>query len=173
MTAKAADRQDQKGRALRPFFALALVAAVLGCSASDARVAGGRSAGRLLPPATLGCDRNHLTSWSGVVSGYRREAARTWLQVSTDEDTVEQTSIEHPGQPNASAHYLLWGAPFTALDWPKIERATGVLIDGTRAVVWVCDDGKTAPVVDWQPRRDSETPQSAPANPNATAALAR
>ena len=143
-----------KGRALRPFFACSLAVALLGCSNIGAQEPSPRSAGRLRPPATLTCDINHLTSWSGVVSGYRRDSQSTWLQISTDDDTVEQTTIEHAGQPDASAHYLLWQEPFTAADWKKIEKSKGVLIKGMRAIAWICDDGKTAPVIDWQPAQD-------------------
>jgi len=139
---------------MRPFFACSLAIGLLGCTAIGAQEPAMRSAGRIRPPATLTCDINHVTSWSGVVTGYRRESESTWLQISTDADTVEQTTIEHVGQPDASAHYLLWQAPFTANDWPKIEKSEGVLIEGMRAIAWICDDGKTAPVIDWQPARD-------------------
>ena len=108
-------------------------------------------AGRLRPPASLACDRNHLTSYTGAVSGYRREADRTWLEISTDEDTVEAVTVEHAGQPDASAHYLLYGQAFTGNDWTAIEATKGKLIDDMRATAWVCDDGVTAPVIDWQP----------------------
>ena len=110
----------------------------------------GRS-GRLRPPATLACDRNHLTSYTGAVSGYRRDADQTWLEISTDEDTVEAVTVEHAGQPDASAHYLLRGEAFTANDWAAIEAAKGKLVENMRATAWVCDDGATAPVIDWQP----------------------
>lgn len=113
-----------------------------------------RGVGRIAPPAAITCDPNHLTAWFGVVSGYRRGRTQTWLRISTDYDTVEQTTLDHAGAADASVHYLLWGAPFTAKDWPAVEQAPGRLLRGMRAVVWVCDDGKTAPVVDWQPARE-------------------
>lgn len=158
---------------------LCLAAAVAGCSTPDAqprpapagavqapaaqqpampntaeRPASGRGGGRIAPPAAITCDPNHLTAWFGVVSGYRRDSKQTWLRISTDYDTVEQTTLDHAGAADASAHYLLWGAPFAAKDWPSIEQSPGRLIKDVRAVVWVCDDGKTAPVVDWQPARE-------------------
>lgn len=107
--------------------------------------------GRLRPPTTLACDRNHLTSYTGAVSGYRRGADQTWLEISTDEDTVEAVTVEHAGQPDASAHYLLRGQAFTANDWTAIEATKGKLVDDMRATAWVCDDGVTAPIIDWQP----------------------
>jgi len=143
-----------KGRALRPFFACSLAIGLLGCTAIGAEEPAMRDEGRIRPPASLTCDANHLTSWFGVVSGYRREDKQTWLQISTDYDTVEQLTIDHAGQPDASAHYLLWQEPFTAADWNKIEKSKGVLIEGMRAIAWICDDGKTAPVIDWQPAQD-------------------
>jgi hypothetical protein len=137
---------------VRPFFAC--VIGLLCCTAVVAAEPATRSAGRIRPPATLTCDINHVTSWSGVVSGYLPLPKTTWLQISTDDDTIEETTIDHDGKPDASAHYLLWGEPFTATDWPKIEKSKGMLIKGIRAVAWICDDGKTAPVIDWQPPQD-------------------
>lgn len=106
--------------------------------------------GRLRPPP-LACDPNHLTSWRGVVSGYRRGEHETWLQISTDYDTVESTTLEHSDAADASGFYLFNGQPFTAADWSAIESAPGVLREGMRATAWVCDDGVTPPVIDWQP----------------------
>jgi hypothetical protein len=92
-----------------------------------------------------------LTSWTGAISGYRRSENHTWLQVSTDYDTLEQTTIEHEGHLDSTAHYLLWGKHFTENDWTLIENSAGALIEGMRATVWVCGGGVTPPVVDWQP----------------------
>lgn len=139
---------------MRPFFVLGVVIGLAGCSASSAREPATRNAGRLMPPSAITCDRNQLTSWSGVVSGYRRSAASTWLKISTDDGTVEALTIEHSDQSDASTHYLLRGQPFTAQDWKRIEQSTGLLIDSMRAVAWVCSDGKTAAVIDWQPPGD-------------------
>ena len=138
---------------MRPFFACCLAASLLGSTNIGAAEPARRSAGRLRPPATLTCDINHVTSWSGVVTGYRRKSESTWLRISTDDNTVEQTTIDHAGQPDASAHYLLWQQAFTAKDWKRIEKSKGKLIKGMRAIAWICDDGKTAPVIDWQPAR--------------------
>jgi hypothetical protein len=135
-----------------PFLACCIAASLLCGSAGSAGQEATPGGGRLRPPEAITCDRNHLTSWSGVVSGYRRENKQTWLQVNTDEDTVEQIMLDHHGEKDASAYYLIGQQKFTKKDWPKIERFKGMLITGTRAVVWVCDDGKTAPVVDWQPQ---------------------
>jgi hypothetical protein len=149
---------------MRPRLAAALAVASLlpGC-ASSGPPAADRSTGavpgaerptaRIAPPAAVSCDPNHLTAWFGVVSGYRRDRQHTWLRIDTDYDTVEQLTLDHGGQPDASARFLVWGERFTAADWPRIETAPGVLAKGMRATAWMCDDGATAPVIDWQPVR--------------------
>ena len=159
-----ATSQELKGRLVRPFFFGCVGAGLLGCAAMTAQEtplpgaaqsdAPAQSSGRLRPSPALACDRNNLTSYSGVVSGYRREKDSTWIEISTDEDTVEGVTVPHDGKGGASSHYWLWGAPFTAADTTRIEKSPGVLVDGIRAVAWVCDDGKTPPVIDWQPIRD-------------------
>jgi hypothetical protein len=149
-----------KGRLVRPFL-FALLAASSGAGATPADRGGdpGRttaapsvraSEGRLRPPP-LDCDRNHLTSWRGRVSGYRRDGKATWLQISTDDDTVEEATLAVPAPPVAPATYRLNGAAFTAQDWPRIETADGHSTAGLRATAWVCDDGVTPTVIDWQP----------------------
>ena len=105
---------------------------------------------RLRPPP-LACDRNELTSWRGVVSGYRRGDHESWLQISTDDDTVEEATLAHPDAPDASAFYRFNGQPFTAADRNAIESAPGTLRAGMRATAWICLDGVTPPVIDWQP----------------------
>ena len=142
-------QQQPKGRLVRPFVFAGVVAGLLGCTAMAAQ-----DSGRLRPSPQLACDRNNLTSYSGLVSGYRRDKDSTWIQISTDEDTVEPVTVPHDGQADASSHYWLWGAPFTAADTAQIEKSPGALVDGIRAVAWVCEDGKTPPVIDWQPNRD-------------------
>jgi hypothetical protein len=157
-------QQHPKGRLVRPFVFACVVVGLLGCTAmaaqesptTDASTQAEASApaGRLRPSPSLACDRNNLTSYSGVVSGYRVDPDNTHFEISTDEDTVEALAVDHDGQADGRAHYLLWGAPFTAADFAQIEKSPGVLIDGIRVVAWVCEDGKTPPVIDWQPKRD-------------------
>ncbi len=157
--------QELKGRLVRPFLFACLAGAGVGCSAmaeQDTRAAvpnaspkaAAPAGGRLRPSPALACDPNHLTSYSGVVSGYRRDNDSTRIQIDTDEDTVEVVTVAHVGKADAATHFQLWGAPFTAGDFARIETSAGVLIDGMRAIAWVCDDGKTVPVIDWQPKRD-------------------
>ena len=134
---------------MRPFLIGALTFAAWGLLPAPELAMG--AGGRMRAPAAITCDRNQLTSYSGRVSGYRPGTSRTWLQISTDEDTLEALNIEHAGQPDASARYLLRGEAFPAAGLSSIESRPGKLIVGMRAVAWVCLDGKTAPLIDWQP----------------------
>jgi len=69
----------------RFLIAVALLASLSVCTHAPAQT---RMAapGRLAPPA-LACNRNQLTSWSGVVTGYTRNPASTTISVETDWDT--------------------------------------------------------------------------------------
>jgi len=133
---------------------LAALLPVSACNWAESAQDAPRDGGRLAPLPAVTCDRNQLTSWFGVVSGYRRESASTWLQISTDYDTVEEVTLTHPHQPDAAGFYRLWGEPFQEHDWSAIEQTPGVLVAGMRATAWICEDGQTPPLIDWQPARD-------------------
>jgi hypothetical protein len=146
---------------VRPFLLLGAATGLLGCTSAastpsppaaaiDAAGAPPASAGRLRPPV-LACDRNQLTSWQGRVTGYRRDRASTWLQISTDEDTVEDTTLATAAPPAAPTAYRIDGVAFAESDWARLETADGTLRDGMRAIAWVCKDGVTPPVIDWKP----------------------
>jgi hypothetical protein len=139
--------------ATRALPVLLLSGFLLSCN-GPAEDGGGQHAGHLAPPPGVTCDRNHLTSWTGRVSDYQRDEQSIWIEISTDEHTVESTTIDHRGFQDASTHFLLWGQPFRGSDWTAIEATPGILIDGMRATVWVCDDGKTPAVIDWRPDRN-------------------
>ena len=119
-----------------------------------ARQAPAASKGRVAPPSILSCDRNQLTAWIGIVTVYRRESDYTTIEISTDSETVERTTLTHVADDDASARYLLWGEDFAATDWDLIEESPGVLVANIRATAWICEDGVTAPVIDWQPPRN-------------------
>jgi len=147
----------EKGRASRPFSLLAglwLATGTLAVAAAAPapRIAAPPPAGnaRLAAPA-LACDRSHLTVWPGRVTGYARHKASTWLRIATDDDTVESTTLRHAGEASAARYYRLNGAPFTAADFARIESKPGKLRAGMRARAWICEDGVTPPVIDWQP----------------------
>ena len=106
--------------------------------------------GRLAPPAQVQCDRNQLTSYSGTVSTFDRQADTTHIEITTDWGSVEAFALPHPdGGPEQ--HFLLWGEPFKAEDWAQIEVEPGQLAEGLQAIVWVCEDESIMPVVDWRP----------------------
>lgn len=106
--------------------------------------------GRLRPPP-LACDINQTTSWTGRVTGYRRDAKGLWFRIATDEDTVEEATLAGRTQADWAKQFLLRRTTFNPGDWSRIEQAPGVLIDGMRATAWICEDGTTPPVIDWQP----------------------
>jgi hypothetical protein len=106
--------------------------------------------GRLRPPP-LACDINQTTSWTGRVTGYRRDAKGLWFRIATDEDTVEEATLAGRTQADWAKQFLLRRTTFNAGDWSRIERKPGVLIEGMRATAWICEDGRTPPVIDWQP----------------------
>lgn len=104
--------------------------------------------GRLAPPAAVSCDRNKLTSYSGIVRTYERSADKTTLVIETDADTVERVTLRHSaGDP--LRWFLIDGTPATPADWNRIEVSRGRLHDGMGVTAWVCEDGTT--VVDWRP----------------------
>jgi hypothetical protein len=104
-----------------------------------------------MPPPTVSCDRNQLTSYSGVVTAYQRQPGATRLSIHTDWDTDESVVLYHAGSDDPSPLFLLSGRPFTASDWRRIESTPGILVSGMRATAWVCGDGKTPSLVDWRP----------------------
>jgi hypothetical protein len=98
-------------------------------------------------PESFSCDRNRLTSYTGIVRTYRRQVGSTTLTIRTDYDTTEEVSLKHPGTDDPSGFFRMLGEPFTSADWSRIESRKGVLRDGTRASAWVCADGRV--MVDW------------------------
>lgn len=105
---------------------------------------------RVAPPEAVGCPRDKLTLFSGVVISYRRAVGITTLRIRTDWATVESVRLSHPGSKDPSARFLIEGAPFTATDWARVESSSGKLRPAMRAAAWVCSDG-SQPLIDWQP----------------------
>lgn len=118
--------------------------------AADAAPAASRG-GRLAPPVGLACDRNDLTSFAGVVSSYQRRNNRTRLIMKTDDGTTETFTLPTAKQAALQKRFLMVGGGFTAPDWRRIEARAGVLVPGTRAIVWVCSAAKRSVTVDWRP----------------------
>ena len=109
------------------------------------------SARRMMPPSAVSCDRNQLTSYSGVVTAYQRQPGMTRLSIHTDWDTDESIELHHAGSEDPSRQFLLSGRPFATSDWQRIESAPGILNTGMRATAWVCGDGEIPTLIDWQP----------------------
>ena len=104
---------------------------------------------RLRPPAVLHCDRNQLTSYTGALSAYTRSRDATRIGIHTDEGTDEAVLLAHPGADPVAA-FLADGRAFEKDDVSKLESAPGVSRPGLRLTAWVCLDGRTPPVIDWQ-----------------------
>jgi hypothetical protein len=102
-----------------------------------------------MAPEQVRCDRNQLTSYFGKVTAYKRGKVRVWLRIATDYDTVEEVTAIDPAEKDPANLFLYQGRAFTAADWRRIESKPGVLRKGTRATAWVCRDGKTPPLIDW------------------------
>ncbi len=84
--------------------------------------------GRLRPPDDVGCDRNELTSYTGVVTNYTRTNGKITVTIDTDDGTKESAAY--------AESRLRWrGAEFTPEHWKQIEKGK------TRAVAWVCSKG--------------------------------
>ena len=125
---------------MRPCFFVLLGLALATPAFAQARPA----AGRIMPPAGASCPRNDLTSYFGHVVGYRRTRDSVWLRIATDYDTVEEVTA-----PADTRRFQYQGRPFTAKDWPRIERKPGVILAGTRVTAWVCGDGRHPVLLDW------------------------
>lgn len=105
---------------------------------------------RHVPPTAVVCDRGQLTLYKGVVSGYKRTPGSISITVSTDWGTEEDIVIDS-GSNAFEPYFLLFNRPFREQDWPLIEERAGKLRPGVRAIAWICLDGVTLPVIDWQP----------------------
>lgn len=103
------------------------------------------------PPASLKCTRDHLTAFQGRILDYTRGKQDMSLRVRTDEETTESFSLKWAASEKPETWFLLRGEAFKADDWKLIESGPGKLLDGTRIIVWVCDDG-SKPVFDWRPK---------------------
>lgn len=101
--------------------------------------------GRLMPPESLRCERNDLTSYAGLATRYSRTKQEIRVTIETDAGTRETVTAPVTGT------NLLNGVAFAETDWHTIESSPGVLRSGIRVIAWVCLDGKTPPVLDWRP----------------------
>jgi hypothetical protein len=135
---------------LKKFSAAVMFCAALFISSSA------HAQGRLMPPESVKCDANHLTSFTGKILSYRRGPGRVSLRVRTDEETTESFTLRFKKSEDAARWFLLRGEPFKQSDWTLIERRRYQLRPHMRATVWVCDDGSN-PIVDWRPGERGRT----------------
>lgn len=105
---------------------------------------------RIAPPAGLVCDRNQLTSYNGIVSVYSRSPESISITISTDWGTEESVAIQQE-EGEFEPYFLLFSRPFSEEEWSLIEEKPGKLLPNVRATAWICLDGVTLPVIDWQP----------------------
>ena len=119
------------------------------------------SSQRLRPPASLKCSRDHLTAYQGRVLDYRRGKQDITLRVSTDEGTTESVSLKWAASEKPETWFLLRGEAFKDDDWKRIESGPNKLVDGTRIIAWVCDDG-SKPVLDWRPKEAGSLSRATP-----------
>jgi hypothetical protein len=113
-----------------------------------------------MPPASLTCDRNHTTSFTGRITAYSRTSRRILIRVRTDEQTTEQFTIRLERGEDAARKFLFQGEAFKAGDWKKIERMRGVLKPRMRAIIWACRDDKDdihAELIDWRPNETEDS----------------
>jgi hypothetical protein len=125
-------------------------AAVMLCAAVLAVSSAARAQGRLMPPESVKCDPNHLTSFTGKILSYSRKPGRVSLSMRTDEATTESFTLRFRKHEDAARWFLMRGEPFGRTDWAVIERRRYQLRPRMRATVWVCDDGSN-PTIDWRP----------------------
>ena len=133
----------------RSLLVLSLGVGVFSLAGVDARP--DRPIQRVRPPASLKCTRDHLTAFQGRILSYTRGKQDISLRVRTDEETTESFSLKWAASEAPETWFLMRGEGFKAGDWKLIESAPGKLLDGTRIIVWVCDDG-SKPVFDWRPK---------------------
>ena len=99
--------------------------------------------GRYMPPPAVQCDRNQLTSYTGEVTRYTRQAGKISMKLKTDEQIVQAVSLRPDDK------LLLNAREMQKDDWKLVEVREGKLRPGMRATVWFCRGGR--PVLDWQP----------------------
>ncbi|MGS2719611.1 hypothetical protein [Paraglaciecola aestuariivivens] len=105
---------------------------------------------RLLVPDYVSCERNHLTSWVGFVSKFKLTENKLEISIATNEQTLEQLTLEFSSEAELLTHFYLNGEKFSPSDWQSITTSDKQLIAKTRAVVWICLDDSKPPVINWR-----------------------
>lgn len=134
-----------------PLFLVPLLISSANAQKKTTLPVGDQSVGqRTAPPSAVVCDRNQLTSYNGIVSGYNRTPESVSITISTDWGTVESVAINQVNG-EFERYFLMFSRPFSEEDWPLIEAGPGELLPNVRATAWICLDGATPPQIDWQP----------------------
>jgi hypothetical protein len=113
-----------------------------------------RQGRRLMPPPDLGCDVNHVTSFTGRVLSYSRRADQIFIRVRTDEATTEEFTIPYSQAQEIAKRFKLNGQPLGQNGLAKIESRWKRDKRSVRATVWACYDKDwrkpSAVLIDWQ-----------------------
>ena len=114
---------------------------------------GQRSAGRVMPPPELVCDRNDLTSYNGALTAYTPHSDFTLIEIATEWDTIEAVRVPHSAEHEIEAAFTIYGEAFKPEHWVKLGALDGSRLPakGTQLIAWVCLDGETPPIIDWRP----------------------
>ncbi|MFS1525294.1 hypothetical protein ACL7TT_14485 [Microbulbifer sp. 2304DJ12-6] len=106
---------------------------------------------RLAIPAYITCNHNQLTAWMGEIQYLNHQAGTLSLALTTDYQTDESLQLQYPTEAILLAQMRLHSAPFTKDDWRQLYESDGTLRNKLRAVIWLCEDSNTKPVINWQP----------------------
>jgi hypothetical protein len=120
----------------------------------DERRNDARQGRRLMPPPGLGCDDDHVTSFTGRVLSYSRRAGQVFIRIRTDEATTEEFTITYARDQDISKRFKLNGQSLKQGGLAKIEASWKRDKRNVRATVWACYDKEwhnpSATLIDWQ-----------------------
>lgn len=124
----------------------ALLIAALPALADQSEPRSANTGIRLMPPESLECDRNHLTSYQGTVTAIDISEAGIQLTIETDWGSKETFSLAESSATDIESRMLWNGQAFTKENWPALQPEQKIY-----AIAWVCEDGVTPTVIDWRP----------------------
>jgi hypothetical protein len=109
---------------------------------------------RLAPPSGLGCDVDHITSFTGRVLSYSRRAGQVFIRIRTDEAKTQEFTITYARDQDLSKRFKLNGESLAPGGLAKIEARWERDKRNVRATVWACYDNErrkpSASLIDWQ-----------------------
>jgi hypothetical protein len=113
-----------------------------------------RQGRRLAAPSGLDCDRDHITSFTGRVLAYSRQAGQISIRVRTDEGTTENFTISYAQAQELLKRVKLNGQKLRQEELEKIEARWRREKRSVRVTVWACYDKDwrkpAAVLIDWQ-----------------------